>query len=643
MKSKFFIVFLCALLIMTVFSLTACTEEPEDQPTLSTTTDVTVFSDIHVLSSDQFGDTLTPGLQRIVNVNEKVIGLSEAIFRTAIDDFIASDSPVLILTGDLTDDGAKVAHQAVGRELKRAEDAGKRCYVINGNHDINNGATSYKEEEKQDIDSVTPEQFEEIYRDFGFSEALSRDDNSLSYTAELSDKYRLIAWDIAKYDVVPGTVRSVEHRHDPYVTTERLNWLDMQLKLCYLDGKTPFLITHFPILSHIGPLVGSMSHVNRQSDVLNVLYRQQSPVPFSFCGHVHQQDIASYAYPDNENYYYEIETGSLSYTTLPKRHFVDVEGAVTITTMQQSYVNAAYIPAFYSDEERARILADLPSYVWEYENESFSKYMYGKLYLDDICALLGVTDLDAVDRAQEIVDAFYYMPLYEKDANGGKSLEAICVKNGVTDFPVITDGKTVGEFLATLIKNNFAGDEKWDKDSERAKMLRYALYAALDQIAESKIFQYFGYLEEKTNGEDVANIRNLFATGKLEIVQSDILQILTHVPAVNKVDLIRRLISGSSESIAEKLAPLLENIDTLIQIVPEGKIRDLLFEIYNSEEGFASVIDLPLTETKEGYLNVGGIVDIVYSIIGEGLLWDDGANDNEFSFLISVPVVETDE
>ena len=617
--------------IIFCFGLWAC-EKKDPEPTRTDNVNhITVFSDIHVLASEQYGDTVTSGLQRILNSNEKTIGLTEAILKTAIDDFIASDSAILVITGDLTDDGAKVAHQAVARELKRAEDAGKRCYVINGNHDINNHATSYKENETSSIENVSPEDFASIYSDFGFSEALTRDENSLSYTAELNDKYRLIAWDIANYDLVPGTDRSVEARHDPHVTQAGLDWLETQLDKCFEDRKEPFLITHFPILSHIGPLVGSLSHVNMQEEVLTTL--QSGNVSFSFCGHVHQQDIATYAF-SNRNYY-EIETGSLSYTNLPVRHFIDDGKEVKITTTQQSYVKEEYIPAFYSAEEKARILADLPSYVWKYESSNFANYAYGKLYYDDVCGVFGITDEASFALTEDVVSNFYYMPLYEKDANGGKSVEGICKSYGINDFPILDDAKTVGELLIFFIKSNFAGDENVTKTQPEMVQFKYALFAACHTLGESKLLSRLGLCTEADATLLQQNLTDLYATGKVEIVESGVFGVLTSIPALQENDLVDSLdlLSGTPQEIAERLNGFLVNADKLVKYLPEGKIKDLALSLCDDEKGFSYLIDFTeVAETGKGYVDLNALLDVLISSIGKGLLVDDGAPDNNFTF-----------
>lgn len=630
MKKRFLKVFLPIVVLCLLLSVTACSNK-NDEPEKNTTCDnITVMSDIHILSSEQYGDTITPGLRRLLTSNEKAIGLTEAIFRTAIDDFIASDSPILILTGDLADDGAETAHRFVAGQLARAEAAGKRCFVVNGNHDINNHATSYVNDTPEDVANVTPEKFAEIYAQFGFSESLVRDENSLSYTADLTDKYRLIAFDCAKYDLDPGTDRSVTKRHDPHVTQSLLDWLTAQLEKCEEDHKEPFLISHFPILSHIGPLVGSASHVNMQDKTLEVL--SNGHVAFSFCGHVHQQDIASYS--NGSKVYYEIETGSLSYTNLPIRHFTDDGTTIRITTTQQKYVKEEYIPSFYSAEEKALILTDLPTYVWYFESGNFSNYMFGKLYMDDILEIFGITDEESIERAQAVVNDFYYMPLYEKEGYDGITLETICKKYGINDLPKVGDAQTVGQMLASLIRSNFAGDEKTTIDSPVVKQFTYAVFAAADRLSETKILSDLGLIEENSAEEKALNLTGLFTTGKIEIVKSGVLGIVTKIPALKNNSAMKSLgiSTGTPREIAQSAKGLLKS-DVVLNLFGDGKISLAVKAFYDEKTGFGKVLDLSKLESEGvGYLDLNGLIDGVINGIGVGLLTDDGAPDNFFEF-----------
>ena len=53
--------------------------------------------------------------------------------------------------------------------------------VVPGNHDIDNSwARKYAGDELIKIDSISPEEFEDIYSAYGYKDAASRDPNSLA-------------------------------------------------------------------------------------------------------------------------------------------------------------------------------------------------------------------------------------------------------------------------------------------------------------------------------------------------------------------------------------------------------------------------------------------------------------------------------
>ncbi len=89
--------------------------------------------------------------------------------------------------GDLTKDGEKSSHDVVAGYLAQLKAAGKKVYVIPGNHDIKNGLSySYVGDGVQRVPNITAEQFTQIYADYGYKDALQRDTDSISYVAEPS-------------------------------------------------------------------------------------------------------------------------------------------------------------------------------------------------------------------------------------------------------------------------------------------------------------------------------------------------------------------------------------------------------------------------------------------------------------------------
>ncbi len=149
----------------------------------------------------------------------KLMRYSEEIMDAFLTEAIAQKPEALLLTGDLTFNGALLSHTALSAKLRAAEEQGLRVYVLPGNHDLDNpNAASFSGEGFIRVASATAEDFRRIYADFGFEEALSIDPDSLSYAAALNGDTRLLMLDF-------------NTRHDPCgISDNTLAWVEAQLK-----------------------------------------------------------------------------------------------------------------------------------------------------------------------------------------------------------------------------------------------------------------------------------------------------------------------------------------------------------------------------------------------------------------------------
>ena len=130
---------------------------------------------------------------------------------------------VIILSGDLTLNGEKESHKELAKKLDQVEKDGIQVVVIPGNHDINNkNAASFDGRSRQQDESITGDEFAEIYNDFGYEEALSRDPASLSYTYDLGPDMRLLMLDSCQY--------SPTNKVGGMIKTETYDWIDDRLE-----------------------------------------------------------------------------------------------------------------------------------------------------------------------------------------------------------------------------------------------------------------------------------------------------------------------------------------------------------------------------------------------------------------------------
>ena len=131
------------------------------------------------------------------------------------------------------------------KKLEQVEKDGIQVVVIPGNHDINNrNAASFDGRSRQMAEAVSANEFAEIYNDFGYDEALSRDPASLSYTYDLGPDMRLLMLDSCQY--------SPTNKVGGMIKTETYDWIDDQLDEAWDDGVILLPVAHHNLLDESG-------------------------------------------------------------------------------------------------------------------------------------------------------------------------------------------------------------------------------------------------------------------------------------------------------------------------------------------------------------------------------------------------------
>ena len=224
-----------------------------------------------------------------------------------IDEFLrqcAEDESIdyILIPGDLADNGRIVPeeHIAVAEKLRAFEEAtGKDVFVINGNHDasLNN-------------DDTTFEDFMNYYADFGWDKAIDTLEGTCSYTADLGEKYRLIALDSchANYSTEDG------------MTTAKVNWVVAMAEKAVSEGRHPILMMHHNLLDHM-PLqrIISRNFIIR-NHTLTADKFANAGIKVVFSGHEHCSDGAGYI-STLGNKIYDFATTSLTMYPLQYRVF----------------------------------------------------------------------------------------------------------------------------------------------------------------------------------------------------------------------------------------------------------------------------------------------------------------------------------
>ena len=203
--------------------------------------------------------------------------------RYIIDEFLrqcAENEKIefVLIPGDISNEGRAFKEQNVQmaeKFRKFEQESGKQVYVINGNHDAGKG---------ENEGETSLEEFREIYYEFGFGEALTTMEGNLSYTADLNEKYRLIAADSCDINRSTGDG----------MTEDRVNWVVEQAEKAVAEGKNPILMMHHNLLDHM-PIQGLLS---KDFIIRNYLTTAEkfanAGIKLVFTGHEHCSDANTF-------------------------------------------------------------------------------------------------------------------------------------------------------------------------------------------------------------------------------------------------------------------------------------------------------------------------------------------------------------
>ena len=248
-----------------------------------------IASDLHYIAPELTDGG--PGYQQTLkNGDSKFMPYVEEITDAFLDEVLLDPPDVVLLTGDLTFNGAEISHRRLAGKLQRLEDAGIPVLVLPGNHDVyNENAARYRGGSFERVPFADSESFAEIYRDFGPGEALSADSDSLSYVWQLNEQVWIMMLD-------------ENTAHDFCGLSDRsFQWIEAQLQKAREEGRFVLVAGHQNVFQHS---IFRGGYVIQGAQRLQELLRRYG-VPLCLSGHLHTQHIRS------ENGLTEIATSAL--------------------------------------------------------------------------------------------------------------------------------------------------------------------------------------------------------------------------------------------------------------------------------------------------------------------------------------------
>lgn len=213
----------------------------------------------------------------------------------------ADDADIVLIVGDLIFNGEAKSHEGFLKLMYSLKESGKKIYVVTADHDFkwNEGDTfAFGENGRYSPERTERHELPELYKDFGFGDAIARDDGHLSYVAQLSDSVRLLALNCdckegGKYVFKP----------------EQWEWIAEQAKKAREDNQTMVAMCHYPVqpgqplFSIISPMIIKDAHKFS-------CFLADEGIHLLFTGHMHNQSI-NLLETEKGNKIYEVTTGSI--------------------------------------------------------------------------------------------------------------------------------------------------------------------------------------------------------------------------------------------------------------------------------------------------------------------------------------------
>lgn len=389
-----------------------------------------------------------------------------------IDEFLkeCAENPkcqFVLITGDLATHGRDYVseHEAVAAKIRKFEkETGKQVYVINGNHD-----------NAKDM-PVDHKKFTEIYHEFGYDEALSTDEGTCSYSANLNDEYTLVALDTCdeRYRVVPNN------------DITRMDWAVKQIKAAKKQGKKVIMIMHHNLLEH-----NPFQKLNEKNYVVNTPYSfagllADLGVKLVFSGHTHCNNVKSYT-SFLGNTIYDFSMSSLGNFPAEYKYFNVTDSKISYETKKINHIDAdklAEVCKGFSNEALEMMKNNLQAYTWSMSYREYSEDLRENISPET----LGVEESSALyAKLKPVTDTIKEMsdtPIYGK---GGIQEQAAAYGLEIPD----SEYKTLNDAMTLAILRCKIGDKRYNLNSNDftvlIRLLAFTVRKSIAATADSDI------------------------------------------------------------------------------------------------------------------------------------------------------------
>ncbi len=245
---------------------------------------ITVLTDTHYYSKEN--GTCGKAYDNANSRSQKLLAESADVLEAAFEQIASDDrSDVVIISGDVTNNGELNSHKEFIDMLRSLKNKGKKVFVITATHDFrNHGYTdAYKGDEKVQTPTANRDMLFDMYREFGPDEAISVHRQSMSYIVQLCEGYRLFALnDDSNLNGKSG------------FSDECFEWISERAAEARRDNQTIIAMTHHPLIapSPIYEIIGKGDMLGDYDKRIEQL--ADLGIQFMFTGHTHIHNISAH-------------------------------------------------------------------------------------------------------------------------------------------------------------------------------------------------------------------------------------------------------------------------------------------------------------------------------------------------------------
>lgn len=393
-------------LILLILILVSCQNK-------QTSLNIHVISDVHYAPSSLFSYTGAFKDNNDSSGTFKQVEYLSEIIDAYIDEEIKNKPDYILVTGDLVYSGSYDAHKEFTYKFNKLLENNIKVLVLPGNHDFDSSPYSYTGTSILLTNQIDRNDFISIYKNYGYNEAKSIDENSLSYSYILDDNHFLVMLDtLQEYGYTAGQLKD-----------ETLDWLENELKYAKSKNMNIIVAGHHNIFLH-NNLFDYGYRLNNSKDLISLLNKYN--VSLYLSGHLHIQSIK-----EQSNI---TEILNEAFTIYPHTY-----GQLIIDGNDIKYeANQVDVENYYKDSDN-EFLSNYQSLGYEFilnnsinqvydrlsdiEDENDHKFLaniYGKLninYFIGTSTSLSQEELDLIQKYNENKSDYYEMLIKYKDNN----------------------------------------------------------------------------------------------------------------------------------------------------------------------------------------------------------------------------------